>query len=502
MTFSAKLHTGSLTSETYPVLVVPAFEDSQMDSELKELDKLWRGVLSAALKKDVLTKEGEIFIVPNPIGKGIQRVAFIGMGKKDDCEIETLRKTGGTAANSLRKRDVGRIVFLLDPFVPYDSDYTNTGIALIEGARLGSYYFDRFKSEKDTHPLASAELHLPKGVKTSDIMPKLDEMLTLTTSTLLARDWNNTPANFATPSHLANLAKDIAREVGLAVRILDEKECEKLGMGAFLGVAKGSRQAPRFIVLDYKPKRYQKTMCLVGKAITFDSGGISIKPGTDMHLMKADMGGGMAVLATMRALGILKPEKVRVIGIVPACENMPGGDAVKPGDIVRTQSGKSIEVINTDAEGRLILADGLEFARKEYQPDAMVDVATLTGACVVALGEGMAGFFTDHDEFVGPIEKAAGDTGEKVWRMPLEKAYVDQLKSDSADTTNTGSRWGGAITAALFLQKFVGDTPWMHIDIAGPFWSPDNKPYIPKGATGYGPRLLYKFLMNWGDEKG
>lgn len=497
MKFNVKLNSGNLPQANYPVLVVPAFEDPALPPDLRELDKAWKGMLSDALKSEVLTEEGELYIVPNPTGKGIKRVAFVGMGKSDECDLETLRRVAGTAANSLRKRDVGRICFLVEPFVTLDYNLDTVGQALLEGARLGSYSFDQFKTEKDTHVLSNVELHLPKHIKTRDMVPMLDETLALTSSTLLARDWCNTPGNLATPSDLARLAKDIGKEAGLNVKILDENECRKLGMGAFLGVSRGSDEPPKFIVVDYKPRQHKKIICLVGKAITFDSGGISLKPGKDMHLMKADKGGGLAVLATMRAVGILQPENVRIVGIVPACENLPDGRATKPGDILTTMSGKSIEVLNTDAEGRLILADGLEYACREYSPDVLIDVATLTGACVVALGQGMSGYWTEDKHISESIEKASEISGEKTWRMPLFKPYDELLKSDCADTANIGNQWGGAITAALFLSKFVGDTPWMHLDIAGPFWAEKATGYLAKGATGYGPRLLYRFISQW-----
>jgi len=498
MEFTAKVHSRNLLQAGYPVLIVPAWEDLKLPVELKDLNRSYKGALSQAYDSEALKDEGEIFLVPTPLNKGIRRVAFVGMGKSHKADLETVRRVAGKAANGLRKRNLARLAFLVDPFMTQDESLESTGRALLEGARLGSYVFDEFKTEKDTHYVTSVELHIARhGVKVKDFIPMLDEALAVTTSTLLARDWANTPSNYATPTHLAKLARGIAKEAGIGVKILDRRECERLGMGSFLGVARGSKQDPQFIVLDYKPRQYTKTIALVGKAITFDSGGISLKPGLNMHVMKADMGGGIAVLATMRAVGVNAPDGVRVVGIVPACENMPGGDAQKPGDIVRTQSGKSIEVLNTDAEGRLILADGLEYAVREYQPDAIIDVATLTGACVIALGERIAGIFTDHDELAEPMMRASKITGEKVWRMPLEKEYIEQLKSTVADTANIGKREGGAITAALFLQKFVSDRPWMHVDIAGPMWTNEPKPYQPKGATGYGPRLLYSFVKRY-----
>jgi len=494
MDFTAKLYSGKITGTKYHVLVVPIFEDRKLHPELKEIDKAWKNELTEAVKDEALTSLGELYIAPTPLAKGLKRVAFVGMGKRNECDLETVRRAAGLAANSLRKREIPIVTFLAEAFVPPEGDVESTCRALIEGARLGSYTFDQFKTEKETNVISTAEIHLPGNAKIRDYVPMLNEVTTLTTSSIITRDWCNTPANLATPTHLSRLAKDIAKEASLSVKILDEKACDKLGMGAFLGVSKGSNEPPQFIILDYKPTKYTKTIVMVGKAITFDSGGISLKPGKDMHIMKGDKGGGVAVLATMRAVGLLKPKKVRVVGIIPACENMPSGHATKPGDIIRTMSGKSIEVLNTDAEGRLIMADGLEYGRIEYNPDYMIDVATLTGACVIALGEQIAGYWTDFDILADAMNAAGEVTGEKVWRMPLEMEYDDQLKSQCADTQNIGKREGGAITAALFLKKFVGDIQWLHLDIAGPFWSNENRPYTPKGCTGYGPRLLYNFV--------
>jgi len=497
MEFTTKLHHTTLAQAGYPVLIAPAFEEEPLIRELGDLDKAWRGGLSRVYKADVLTREGEISIVPNPIGRGIERVAFIGMGRRDKVTIESVRRAAGSVAAALKKRDLTRITFLADAFIPDDENLESTGYALIEGARLGAYSFDSFKSEKSKHDILSAELHLSGGPKAAKMFGALDRLLAVTTSTMLARDWGNTPGNLATPTDVAQLAKNVANEAGLSCQVLERKDCEKLGMGAFLAVARGSHEPPKFIVMDYRPKKYNRTICLIGKALTFDSGGICIKPALDMGEMKADKCGGIAVIMTMRAAGILKPDGVRIVGIIPATENMPGGAAIKPGDVVRTQSGKSIEIVNTDAEGRLVLIDGIEFANKEYDPDVIVDVATLTGACVIALGWHLAGLWTEQDDLAAVMLEASRKTGEKVWRMPLVAEYKDSLKSDVADIKNTGTREGGAINAALFLQNFVGDTPWMHLDIAGPAFSRDAGPYIPKGATGFGPRLLYSFIEDW-----
>jgi leucyl aminopeptidase len=413
------------------------------------------------------------------------------MGPREKIALENVRRAAGTIASALKKRDLERITFLTEAFIPGDGDLQTTGYAIIEGARLGSYSFDSFKSEKSKHDILSVELHLPGGPKIAKMFGDLDKLLAVTTSTMLARDWGNTPGNLATPSDIAQLAKNVAGEAGLSCQVLEKKDCEKLGMGAFLAVARGSHEPPKFIVMDYRPKKFNRTICLLGKALTFDSGGICIKPALDMGEMKADKCGGIAVIMTLRAAGILRPDGVRIVGIIPATENMPGGSAIKPGDVVRTQSGKSIEIVNTDAEGRLVLVDGIEFANKEYDPDVIIDVATLTGACVIALGWQVSGLWTEHDDLAGVMLEASRKTGEKVWRMPLVREYKDNLKSDVADIKNSGAREGGAISAALFLQNFVGDTPWMHLDIAGPAYSREASPYSPKGATGYGPRHHY-----------
>jgi leucyl aminopeptidase len=499
MNFTAKLHSGDILSGKYPVLGIGIYEDEDLTPVVSDLDKEWGGAISRAFKAGASPKEGDVLLVTGPSSKGIGSVALIGCGRLEKYTYDAVRRIAGASANYLRKRDFSRVAYLVETFTPDEGDLERTSHCIVEGARLGTYVFDQFKTEKDTNPLSAVDLHLPEDVSLRPLIAGLDKVLTLTTSTILARDWGNTPSNYATPSHFAKLAKDIAKETDLVCRVLEEKECRKIGMGAFLGVAQGSAEEPKFIILDYKPRRFARTICFVGKAITFDTGGISLKPAQDMDAMKIDCGGGLAVIGLMRAVGLIKPSGVRVIGIVPSCENMPSGTAIKPGDILTTQSGKSIEVLNTDAEGRLILADGLEYASREFRPSAIVDAATLTGACVVALGNDVAGYWSNNEELAAAMNKAQADTGEKAWRMPLVEEYNELLKSECADTRNIGTRWGGAITAALFLKKFIKDTPWLHLDLAGPAIPPDGKPWRPKGASGYGARLLYSLLEHWMD---
>jgi leucyl aminopeptidase len=298
-----------------------------------------------------------------------------------------------------------------------------------------------------------------------------------------------------TPTRVAAEAKKIGRERNVRVKILERAQAERLGMGAFLGVARGSHEPPKFIVLEYTgSRRNGKPVVIVGKTITFDTGGISLKPAENMEQMKADMTGGAEVLATVRAASRLRLP-LHLIGILPATENMPGGRAIKPGDILTSLSGKTIEVQNTDAEGRLILADGLAYAAR-LKPAAVIDIATLTGACVVALGQFAIGMFGNDEPLKRSVREAGLKAGERVWEMPLWEEYFEQLKSDVADMRNIGGRGGGMITAALFLSKFTGDHPWVHLDIASTDWSERERAYIPKGPTGIGTRLLIQYLID------
>jgi len=300
-----------------------------------------------------------------------------------------------------------------------------------------------------------------------------------------------------TPSRIASEAKAVAKEPGVSLKILEQKDMEQLGMGALLGVARGSHEPPKFIILEYKSEKAKKSelpVVLVGKTITFDTGGISLKPAENMEQMKADMTGGAEVMATLRAAARLRLP-LHLISILPVAENMPGGRAMKPGDVVKTLSGKTVEVQNTDAEGRLILSDALAYATR-LKPAALIDVATLTGACVVALGQFAIGMFGSDDRLKESVRRAGLRAGERVWEMPLWEDYFEQLKSDVADMRNIGGRGGGMITAALFLSKFVGDVPWIHLDIASTDWSERDRAYISKGPTGIGTRLLIQFLIN------
>ncbi|MFQ5771006.1 MAG: leucyl aminopeptidase, partial [bacterium] len=310
------------------------------------------------------------------------------------------------------------------------------------------------------------------------------------------RDLQNHPGNWITPTRLAEIARETAKEGGLKCDVLVKEDMEELRMGALLGVAQGSVEPPKFIVLEHNSgKANIDTIVFVGKGITFDSGGISIKPSEKMEEMKFDMSGGAAVMGALKACAQLDIP-LHVVGLIPATENLPGGHSMKPGDILRTSSGKTIEIINTDAEGRLILADALDYA-KRYQPRAVVDLATLTGACVVALGHYATGLFGKDSNLLSRLKQAGEKTGERLWELPLWEAYDEDIKSDYADVKNSAGRWGGAITAAAFLAKFADGYPWAHLDIAGTAWSDKELAYVPKGGTGLGVRLMLQFLRDW-----
>jgi len=366
--------------------------------------------------------------------------------------------------------------------------------AIVEGSFLGLYNFARYKKPEyeDIKEILIVEreegklLALERGSHKGEVMAE---------ATSLARDMVNEPANRMTPSRMAEVAKEIAGQSKLEINVFDSSDMEAMGMGALLGVSKGSSQAPKLITLSYKGNEgSESAIGFIGKGVTFDSGGISIKPSKDMSEMKDDMAGGAAVMAALSAIAQLKP-KVNVLGIIPATENLPSGSALKPGDVIKAMNGKTIEVISTDAEGRLILADALSYAVKRGL-SPLVDLATLTGACRVALGTGYSGAFGNDQELMDKVLKAAGRAGEKLWQMPMPEEYKEQNKSEIADIKNVGDKYGGAITAALFLGEFADSTPWVHLDIAGTASSSKESGYMVKGATGVGVRTLVELTLS------
>ena len=415
-------------------------------------------------------------------------VVAVGVGVAADVTPDVLRRAAAALVRASWKRR-SLATTLLDA-LPAGGDRGLASRAVAEGAGLAAYRFTRYKSDPDPCRLEGLTL---VAVDAEALSPHLARARVTVEGVCLARDLVNEPAGSLSPSDLADRASEMAERVGLGVEIVDEVEAASLGLGGLLGVAQGSDQPCRLIKLTYDPPGAERTVALVGKGITFDSGGLSIKTAEGMMAMKTDMGGGAAVIGAMSALPALAPA-VKVVGYVPATENMPGGRAIKPGDVLTTRNGTTVEVLNTDAEGRLVLADGLALA-VEDQPDAIIDLATLTGACIVALGTKIAGLMGNDDDLVAEVRSAADRAGEPAWHLPLPKDYRKQLESEVADLKNIGGRSAGALTAGLFLQEFVGDVPWVHLDIAGPSRSEEDDGAVVKGATGTGVRTLLELLV-------
>lgn len=458
--------------------------------------------LSGALTKLVQSREfegkaNELLLYHTQGTVPAQRLVFAGLGKKKEVTLETIRQAMGSAAKRARQAKVGSYAVTLPTMTPEGTSWMEVAQAMVEGAILGSYQFTVYRSEAASgQDVAEMKILIPQKRQLRQVAEGIRRGVATAEATVFVRDLCNHPSNVLTPTRVAEEAKTLAKAEGIAVKILEQKEMERLGMGALLGVARGSQEPPKFIVLEYNGsrKKDERPVVLVGKTITFDTGGISLKPAENMEHMKADMTGGAEVLASIRAAARLKLP-LRLVSILPVAENMPGGRAMKPGDIVKTLSGKTVEVQNTDAEGRLILADGLAYAMR-YKPAALIDIATLTGACVVALGQFAIGMFGTDRALKEQVRKSGQKTGERVWEMPLWEEYFEQLKSDVADMRNIGGRGGGMITAALFLSKFVGDCPWVHLDIASTDWSERERAYVPKGPTAIGTRLLVQYLID------
>jgi leucyl aminopeptidase len=429
-------------------------------------------------------------------GHKARRVLIAGAGKREKFDSAALRKLAGAAVRFLKGKGIVTLAFALEDGV----DSPEHVIAAVEGVVLGAWEPDYLKTdlEERNKPIAAVT------IATLSRDPSLDAALqkgrTIAEAANLTRDIAVEPPNLLTPLALADRARRMAAESGLSFEVLDQDRMRQLGMGALLGVAQGSAAPPALIVMRYTPEKTVSAVSndhlgLIGKGVTFDTGGISIKPSEGMEKMKYDMAGGAAVIGAMQAIARLKPS-VAVTGIVPAVENMPGSRAQRPGDIVTSLSGKTIEVLNTDAEGRLILADAITYA-KQLGCTHLIDTATLTGAIVVALGHTSSGVYSNDDKLLERWMAAAKDAGERMWRMPLDDEYRDQLKTVYADIQNIGTRWGGACTAAAFLKEFVDSTPWVHVDVAGTAWLDDAKPSLAKGPTGIPLGSFVNLAMNW-----
>ncbi len=488
---------GSLLDDKAEVILLEHFEgDRHFAEEAKQADSSLGGVMERVLQRGEFTGklfQHSLFHVKEEIPA--KKVLLIGLGKRKEWSLERTRQVMGKTAVYLRglgvkgfsTRLLGRSLNEFEPVA--------VAQAIVEGIILGLYQFNAYRTEQREDACQIREVTLLEEDRWRGVQTGIRRGEVISEATNFVRDLANHPSNVVTPTRLAEEARSIAKTLGLRCKVLDRKQMEKIGMGAVLGVSRGSLEPPQFIILEYgRARKGKRPIVLVGKSITFDSGGISLKPSEKMEQMKNDMSGGAAVLGVLKAIAQLELP-LHVVGLLPATENMPSGTAIKPGDVLKSLSGKTIEVINTDAEGRLCLADALTYGAR-YKPDAVIDIATLTGACVVALGSYAIGAMSRNPELMESIKKAGERSGERVWELPLWEEYNEQIKSDIADLKNVGGRGAGSITAGLFLHKFVGDYPWVHLDIAGTAWNETDRPYCPKGATGVGVRLLVEYLSD------
>ncbi len=477
---------------TGDTLAIGLFEDAvELTGELATLDSKFAGILKELIAEEEFKgKANSTVFTRIAASTPVKKVILVGLGKPDALTTESLRRAAASVGRVAKKQKVKTLGF---SFPLWNNEPAATAQAIAEGVQLALYQDTRFKSDPEEKR---------SQVETIDLLGFGDQEAAINlanqivSGVILARELVAAPANAVTPITMAETAQAIAKDHGLQIQILEREECEKLGMGAFLGVAQASDLPPKFIHLTYKPEGTPtRKLAIIGKGLTFDSGGLNIKgAGSGIETMKIDMGGAAATLGAAKAIAQIKPS-AEVHFISAVTENMISGHAMHPGDILTASNGKTIEVNNTDAEGRLTLADALVYTDK-LGLDAIVDLATLTGANVIALGEDIAGLYTPDDAVAAQLEKAAKSSGEKIWRMPMEEKYFEGLKSGIADMKNTGPRPGGSITAALFLKQFVKDTPWAHLDIAGPVWSDKENGYNGPGATGYGVRTLVDWVLS------
>ena len=475
-------------------LAVAVFKDEKAGSGvLKTLDEATGGMIAEAIDSEEFNgKQGDTayFHVSSKALRA-RRVLLIGCGDRSSYKAAQIGQLGGTATRILRGKSVKTIAIMPRA----DGDAEKVAQIAAAGAVMGLFEPDKYRKEKEKREIKSAVILIEGGDKKA-VQRGAEHGRIVGESANFTRDLANEPGRYLTPTILADRARQMAKEVGLTFDALDQKRMEKLGMGSLLGVSRGSDEPPKLIVLKYEPSRAKarkgELLALVGKGITFDSGGISLKPGENMELMKYDMTGAATVIGTMRAIAKLQPS-IPVLGVAPCCENLPSGKATKPGDVLEAMTGKTIEVINTDAEGRLVLADAIAYAKK-LGATKIIDMATLTGAVSIALGDVNTAILGTDQELIDGVIAAGKEVGEKFWQLPLDEEYTKQIKSDIADIRNVGGKKAGTITAAAFLKEFAEDTPWAHLDIAGTAWGDPATPYRSKGPTGIAVRTLVEFI--------
>lgn len=499
---TVSLSTTPLLEQPVECLGVVLEQDFIFDQQLQGIaDRFFPALRDMMKKKDFTGKNQSVLVVPIAKENRVVHLIFVGIGsknKKGIIEIEQFRRALSRLERTAEAHRCTSIAVHLPDAKLFGVSARQLAKETVIAAQMSAYIFDEFITEKERKVRHLKDLILIDVEK--DFAKGLQEGLIIADAVNMCRHWIDAPPFKITPLQLADYAQKIAKENNLKVTVFDEQEIIAMGMGGLAGVSAGSDQDCKLVILEYKsPKPNAQTLCLVGKGITFDSGGLSIKPAQSMETMKDDMSGAAAVIATMKVIAQLKPD-LNIIGITPLSENLPSGNATKPGDILRFYNGKTAEVKNTDAEGRLILADALSYAVKQYKPDAMIDIATLTGACSYALGPFFSGMMSKHDELAEKV-KAAGDrSGDRVWALPFTDDYKVAIKAQVADICNIGSGKyrAGAITAGFFLQHFVDDVPWVHLDIAGTAFDVPDIPYFrPEGATGVGVRLFVDLIMHW-----
>lgn len=479
---------------TGPLLAVALGElpNQKLPSSLLGLDANADGELSRLIKAGDFTGKLDEMAMLYP-RRGVERLLLVGLGKHEEITRGAVRRAAATAARRATSAGLEALAFHLAHETHGGVGPLVMGQMVVEGAAQGAWRFTQLKATEHTKRLQQLEI-----IATREERPDVERGRrrgeALASGHVLARNLQMLPGNVCTPGYLAEIAKRLGKSYGFKVTVLGRAQMEKAGMGALLAVAQGSLQEPQFIALEYKGTGAREApLCFVGKGVTFDSGGISIKPAEKMEEMKYDMSGAAAVLGLFEALGHLKP-KINVVGLVPTTENLPSGSAIKPGDVVRSHYGKTIEIVNTDAEGRLILSDALSYARK-YRPACVINAATLTGAIVIGLGHHATGLMGNDDRLLEEVQHAGDLAGERVWPLPLWDEYREQIKSDVADVKNTGGRPAGSITAGWFLREFVEEFPWAHLDIAGTAYTDSDRPFMAKGPTGVGVRLFAEFVL-------
>ncbi|HEX8633895.1 MAG TPA: leucyl aminopeptidase [Pyrinomonadaceae bacterium] len=502
-----QVSTGRVGDADVQALAVAVFKDEQAhEGFLQELDAATGGLIKSVIEAEELKgKEGEIVYVHLGDGRGelkARRLLLVGVGERESYGTAQASQMAGTAARALRARSVKSIGLITRGA---EAEAERSASAAVEGVLMSLFEMDKYRTSEKEERVIERLVVIAQGASEDALRRGAERGRIIGESVNFTRDLANEPGAYMTPTIMAERARAIASEFGLEVDVLDRERMEGEGMGSLLSVARGSEEPPALIILKYTPEGFDGgahggtvvgggdgLLAFVGKGVTFDSGGISIKPGENMELMKYDMTGGATVLGVMRAVAQLKPP-MPLLGVVPATENLPSGKATKPGDVVRAMSGKTIEVINTDAEGRLILADAMAYARK-LGATQIVDLATLTGAVSIALGDVNTGILGTDQELIDEVIAAGREVGEKLWQLPLDKEYTRQIKSDIADIKNVGGRKAGTITAAAFLKEFADGISWAHLDIAGTAWGDDAKPYRSKGPTGVGVRTLLNLI--------